>query len=72
MMIGTDEEMCPGETFPLMYCREEKLPHGTRVWTFWCPHCQRDHTHSPEPGHRRAHCGDWRSPFNERGLCPGP
>jgi hypothetical protein len=51
-----------------MYCREETLPHGTRVWTFWCPHCRQNHWHAPEPGHCRANCGDWRSPFYERGY----
>jgi hypothetical protein len=59
--------MRPGELFPVMYCREEKLPRGTRVWTFWCPHCRRRHTHSAEPGHRVAHC-DLKSPFYERGY----
>jgi hypothetical protein len=56
-----------GEQFPVMYCRAERLPGGTPVWRFFCPHCSRRHTHAAEPGHRVAHC-DQSSPFYERGY----
>jgi hypothetical protein len=52
---------------PVMYCRAETIRGGT-VWTFLCPHCRRRHTHSPEPGHRVAHCDDPKSPYTERGY----
>jgi hypothetical protein len=22
----------------------------------WCPHCEREHRHGGDPGHRAAHC----------------
>jgi hypothetical protein len=38
-------------------------------WRFWCPYCRRHHHHSPEPGHRVAHCnGLAGSPFLESGY----
>jgi hypothetical protein len=66
--MGTDDEMRPGELFPVMYCRKEKLPDGTAVWTFLCPHCCRRHMHSAGPGHRVAHCHDPASPFARDGY----
>ena len=27
-----------------------------RQWRVWCPFCKSFHFHSPEPGHRSAHC----------------
>jgi hypothetical protein len=58
-----------------------KAPEGMPVilceahegeWRFFCPYCRRWHTHSPEPGHRVAHCGNLRSehpsPFLESGY----
>jgi hypothetical protein len=54
--MGADDEMRPGELFPVMYCCAERLPDGTPVWTFCCPGCGRRHTHSAAPGHRAAHC----------------
>jgi hypothetical protein len=40
------------------------------MWRAWCPFCRVYHSHSPEPGHRVAHCGDRRgtSPFDETGY----
>ncbi|MDP2606097.1 MAG: hypothetical protein Q8S00_26440 [Deltaproteobacteria bacterium] len=35
-------------------------------WRAWCPFCAVYHTHSPEPGHRAAHCAD--GPFKDRGY----
>ena len=26
------------------------------MWRVFCPFCERYHRHSPEPGHRTAHC----------------
>jgi hypothetical protein len=65
--MGTDDEMRPGERFPVMYCRAERLSDGTPVWTFRCPGCGRKHTHSAEAGHRVAHCPP-DTPFYERGY----
>lgn len=66
--MGTDDEMQPGELFPVMYCREVRATDGGKRWTFLCPHCRRQHTHGAAPGHRRAHCEDPSSPFAERGY----
>jgi hypothetical protein len=64
--MGTDEEMRPGESFPVMYCRKGKLPRdGTLVWEFWCPNCRCWHIHSAAPGHRAAHCHDRAPPFED-------
>jgi hypothetical protein len=42
---------------PIVECRVEPPGlDGTRRWSFFCPYCQRRHYHSPNPGHRAAHC----------------
>jgi len=33
---------------PVMHCWEEKLPDGTPVWIFQCPHCNCEHMHGPD------------------------
>jgi len=52
---------------PVMHCWEEKLPDGTPVWIFQCPHCNCEHMHGAGPGHRFARCGP-DSPFFKRGY----
>src|SRR5262249_49855824 len=52
---------------PVMHCWEEKLPDGTPVWFFQCPHCNCKHMHGAGSGHRFARCGP-DSPFFERGY----
>ena len=42
-------------------------PRGKR-WRFWCRYCWCHHYHSPEPGHRKAHCRDIKSPYRDRGY----
>ena len=37
-------------------------------WKAWCPFCTGYHFHSPEPGHRVAHCHNENSPFQESGY----
>jgi hypothetical protein len=37
-------------------------------WRCWCPFCKVYHSHSPEPGHRCAHCHTKNSPFTETGY----
>jgi len=41
---------------PVFQC-EQRGKGEDKLWVFRCPYCKRDHTHSPEPGHRVAHCG---------------
>jgi len=41
---------------------------GFRAWSFYCPYCKRRHRHSPEPGHRVAHCHDDQSPYADTGY----
>jgi hypothetical protein len=48
---------------PIVQCREE----GGR-FAFDCPHCGHPHMHSPEPGYRRAHCTDRKSPYRRTGY----
>jgi hypothetical protein len=56
----------PETGLPVMYCHEaESRLDGTPVWTFFCPHCKRQHVHSTVPGHRRPHCHDPNSPFKD-------
>jgi len=52
---------------PVMHCWEEKLPDGTPVWFFQCPHCNCKHMHGAGPGHRFARCGS-DSPFFKHGY----
>ncbi len=39
----------------------DPAPDGT--WRAWCPFCRKYHMHSPEPGHRAAHCHGWHPHF---------
>lgn len=55
---------------PVVSCKGE----GDR-WVFWCPFCKMSHVHSPERGHRVAHCVDFDvlgrridSPYREAGY----
>ena len=59
---------------PVLLAVERQAPDGSRRWQAWCPFCRRLHVHSPEPGHRVAHCADDASPFRETGyvLRPAP
>jgi hypothetical protein len=43
------------ELLPVVQCRQVGRGQQRR-WRFWCGHCKSWHTHSPEPGHRVAHC----------------
>jgi hypothetical protein len=49
---------------------------GGSTWRVWCDWCERWHIHSPEEGHRVAHCPCYRSPYSTTGyvllLATGP
>ncbi len=34
----------------------------------WCKYCKRWHYHSPEAGHRVAHCGDGPKTYGDKGY----
>ena len=58
----------PDVYIPVIDCER----HGTR-WRFWCGYCRRYHYHSPEPGHRVAHCDNRESPYVVGGyILKGP
>ena len=47
-------------------CREDPIGNYFKAW---CPFCQAWHMHSPEEGHRIAHCDDEnKSPFRQTGY----
>jgi hypothetical protein len=62
---------------PVVTC-ECTTEHGVLQWKFWCRYCNTYHHHSPEPGHRVAHCLDFwvdetgcrklQSPYRETGY----
>jgi len=56
---------------PIIYCEEIEMTdlngEASKRWRFFCGHCLRYHHHSPEQGHRVAHC-DSDSPFKEEGY----
>jgi hypothetical protein len=47
--------------FPVVECFEQVDVNRGRVdvaWRFWCPYCEKWHSHGPVEGHRVAHCMD--------------
>jgi hypothetical protein len=50
---------------PVFLCRP--IEGDPLRWKFWCPYCERDHTHSAMDGHRAAHCFEG-SPLRDSGY----
>jgi len=67
-MLDTDFR----KSAPVVLCERfwTRDGHGRRFegWKFWCEHCKREHHHSPEAGHRVAHCFDRSSPYDRTGY----
>lgn len=52
---------------PILYALPAHSNSPDSDWKAWCPACRRWHFHSPEEGHRVAHCEDG-GPFEETGY----
>lgn len=48
------------------------LPHAPGLVKVWCKYCRRCHYHSPDFGHRVAHCILPSSPYKQTGYIIRP
>ena len=55
-------------SYVTVLCEPDKpTKEGIERWRFWCPFCNKHHSHSAGPGHRVAHCHNPESPFTQDG-----
>ena len=56
------------QKYPVMLC--DTVGSGNTLrWRFWCKFCDTYHHHSPQPGHRLAHCSEGvESPYRDSGY----